>query len=284
MTGRVVVVGAAGQLGTDLVRLLGADACGLTHAQLDVTLRDSIAATLEAATPRCVINCAAYNLVDAAEAEPERAFAINAFGPRFIAQWCAAREVPLLHVSTDFVFGLDATRRVPWTTDDPPGPISAYGTSKLAGEQFVRAIAPRHWVVRTCGLYGPRPTRGKGNFVETMLRLATERPELRVVHDQHCTPTSTADLAAAIVALIQTEAYGLYHVTNAGATTWHDFAAEIFRLADLHPRLLPITSAEFGAPARRPVYSVLDCGRYESATGLSLRPWQAALQEYLARR
>jgi dTDP-4-dehydrorhamnose reductase len=188
-----------------------------------------------------------------------------------------------VHISTDHVFGLDATHRRPYVETDVPGPVSAYGVSKLAGEHFVRANCERHFVVRTCGLYGRPPEGGKGNFVETMLRLGRERGEVRVVADQHCTPTSAADLAVLVLALARTDAYGLYHGTNAGATTWYEFASEIFRQATLDVRVTPITTAEFAAKARRPAYSVLDSSKLRSVTGLAIREWRESLAAYLGR-
>jgi dTDP-4-dehydrorhamnose reductase len=198
-----------------------------------------------------------------------------------LAQWCAANNAICVHVSTDHVFGLDPDRSIPYVETDAAGPVSAYGVSKLAGDCFVRATCARHFVVRTWGLSGHPPAGGKGNFVETMLRLGRGKGEVSVVSDQHCTPTSAADLAEMLLALLKTDAYGLYHATNAGATTWHEFAQEIFRESGTIARALPITTADFGAKARRPAYSVLDCSRLQSATGLAIRDWRAALAEYL---
>uniref|UniRef100_A0A7C4LIK8 dTDP-4-dehydrorhamnose reductase n=1 Tax=Schlesneria paludicola TaxID=360056 RepID=A0A7C4LIK8_9PLAN len=280
----IAVIGAAGQLGSDLLPLLGRRAIPLTRADVDLTDAPRLHACLDAAAPEQVVNCAAYNFVDRAEAEPERAFAVNALGVRNVAQWCGRHDVPLLHLSTDYVFGLDGPDRGPLTESDPPGPISVYGGSKLAGEWFVRGLCPRHWVVRTCGLYGRHATRGKGNFVETMLRLGRERSELRIVNDQRCTPTFTADLAAALVALLDTRDYGVFHATNAGECSWYEFALEIFRLSGLTPRVVPISSAEYGAAAQRPAYSVLCCRKLQAVTGCVLRPWQEALRDYLTLR
>ena len=171
---------------------------------------------------------------------------------------CRDLDCCLVHFSTDYVFGMDAGRGRPWTEDDPPGPLSVYGLSKLAGEYLVRSTCPKHFVIRTCGLYGVRGSGGKGgNFVETMLRLAGNGKPLRVVNDQRCTPSYTADVAAAVASLLATNRYGLYHVTNAGNCTWFEFAREIFRLADVRVELTPISSLNSGAPARRPDYSVL---------------------------
>ncbi|MDZ4688027.1 MAG: dTDP-4-dehydrorhamnose reductase [Planctomycetaceae bacterium] len=277
---RVAVLGGFGQLGSDVVRRLGERAIALGHADADLTDAAQLAARLETVGPDIVINCAAYNLVDRAEDEPHAALAVNAVGVRNLATWCRDRDVPLLHVSTDYVFGAEASRRTPHLETDTTGPVSVYGTSKLAGENAVRELCPRHWIVRTCGLYGRHAARGKGNFVETMLRLAEERPELRLVNDQRCTPTSTADLADALIALIESAPYGTYHATNSGDCTWYEFAQAIFAAAGLSPRVVPITSAEFAAKARRPDYSVLNCGKL-AALGITLRPWTEAVAEYV---
>ena len=231
--------------------------------------------------PDAVINAAAYNFVDAAEADPGAAFRANAAGPANIASACFHRDILCLHVSTDYVFGGDLGRRVPYREDDATAPLSVYGVSKAAGEQLVRAANSRHFIVRTCGLYGRPSATGKGNFVETIRRLAGEKPELQVVDDQRCTPTSTADLAAAIVRLFATDAYGTYHATNAGDCTWFEFAREIVRLLGLPTRVLPTTTEHFPRPARRPAYSVLDSSRLATLTGQSLRPWREALADYL---
>lgn len=278
---RVAVIGAQGQLGSDLIPLLGDRAIALGHSDIELTDPAAISAALDMRQPTHVINCAAYNLVDKAEDEPEAAFRVNAFGTRNLALWCASRDVPLIHVSTDYVFGLDSQRQVPLSETDPTGPVSVYGTSKLAGEVFVRAICPRHVIARTCGLYGHRAARGKGNFVETMLRLGRERPELKIVSDQRCTPTSTADLAEALSRLLEAEAQGVYHVTNSGDCSWFEFASEIFRLAKLPVRAIPVPAVEYKAKARRPDYSVLAGTRLTSLLGRPLAPWQESLARYL---
>lgn len=278
---RIAVIGAYGQLGSDLVPALGDGAIPLGHADVELTDPASIAAALGNRQPSHVVNCAAYNLVDKAEEEPEAAFHVNAFGTRNLAQWCARSNVVLMHISTDYVFGLDPERRTPWFESDAAGPVSAYGASKLAGEQFVRSICPRHFVVRTCGLYGKNAARGKGNFVETMLRLGRERPELKIVSDQRCTPTSTADLAIALAKLVRSDAFGLYHATNSGECSWFEFASEIFRRAKLPVKTLPVPAADYGAKARRPDYSVLECSKLANAIGGPLPPWQDALARYL---
>ena len=232
-----------------------------------------------------VVNCAAYNFVDKAESDPAGAFAVNAWGVRDLALVCRDLDCVLVHFSTDYVFGLDETRRRPWAETDAPGPVSVYGLSKLAGEYLVRSLCPRHFVIRTCGLYGVWGSGGKGgNFVETMLRMAGQGKPLRVVADQTCTPTYTVDLAAASADLIATGRYGLYHLTSAGACSWHEFARAIFDLAGVKADLTPIGSREFGAAARRPAYSVLSSAAGADLNLSPMRPWSEALAAYLDER
>lgn len=282
---KTIVLGAAGQLGRDLCpRLLG-KVVPLTRAQADLTRPEMLRPILEGLRPDVVINCAAYNWVDRAESEPEIAFAVNACGVRALAGICRDLDCVLVHFSSDYVFGLDATRAVPFAEDDLPGPVSIYGASKLAGECLVRALCPRHFVIRTCGLYGAWGSGGKGgNFVETMLRLAGQGKPLRVVADQCCTPTYTVDLATATVALLNTERYGLYHLTNTGSCTWYTFARTIFEIAGMSVDLSAITSQEYGAAARRPSYSVLANSKYLALNLPPLPPWRQALAAYLQER
>ncbi|HZY85294.1 MAG TPA: dTDP-4-dehydrorhamnose reductase [Gemmataceae bacterium] len=277
---RYAVLGAAGQLGRDLCPRLPGEVVALARDRADLTKPDALRATLDEVAPEVVVNCAAYNLVDRAESEPPAAFAVNAWGVRELALWCRKRGRLLVHFSSDYVFGLDESRRTPWAESDAPGPVSVYGLSKLAGEYLVRSTCPDHLVIRTCGLYGVWGSGGKGgNFVETMLRLAREGRPLRVVADQVCAPSYTADVADAAVALLTAGKQGLFHVTNAGSCSWHEFARAIFELTGVSANLTSITSAEYGAAARRPAYSVL------TSEGLSpLRPWREALAAYLGER
>jgi dTDP-4-dehydrorhamnose reductase len=282
---KYAILGAAGQLGRDLCPRLGGEVHPLTRAQADLTRPETLHATLTALRPDVVINCAAYNFVDKAETEPEAAFAVNAWGVRALAALCRELDCVLAHFSTDYVFGLDEARRAPYAEADAPGPVSVYGLSKLAGEYLVRALCPKHFVLRTCGLYGVWGSGGKGgNFVETMLRLAGQGKPLRVVADQVCTPSYTVDVAAATAALVQTNHYGLYHLTNAGSCSWHEFAQTIFELEGVPANLSAITSREYGAPARRPAYSVLAVPAFEALGLPLLRPWRAALAAYLKER
>lgn len=279
---RIAVIGAHGQLGSELMQRLGGAAIGLTHGDIEITDRDSVAHCLSETRPELVINTAAYNLVDRAEDEPEQAYRVNALGPRNLARSCAANNAILMHVSTDYVFGDAPDGNRPWTEHDAPRPQSAYAVSKLAGEHFVRSGCPRHFVVRTCGLYGGEPGRGSGNFVETMLRLGRERGAVRVVDDQRCCPSFGGDVAEALLELSQTDAWGLYHATNEGEATWCEFATAVFKVCDLEVGVTPITTAEFGAAARRPAFSVLDCAKLESVIGRRLPRWSEALSRYLA--
>ena len=282
---KYALLGAGGQLGRDLQPRLPGEVVAWTRQEADLTRTAELRAALEALRPDVVVNCAAYNLVDRAESDPAAAFAVNAWGVRDLALACRDLGCVLLHFSTDYVFGLDETRRQPWSETDAPGPVSVYGLSKLCGEYLVRSLCPRHFVVRTCGLYGVWGAGGKGgNFVETMLRRAAEGKPLRVVNDQTCTPTYTADLAAAAAALTATPHYGLYHLTQAGSCSWYDFARAIFETAGVQADLAPITSREFGAAARRPGYSVLSGTAYERLGLPPMRPWQEALAAYLDER
>ena len=263
---------------------------------MELTDPDSVHTCLDRIRPKVVINTAAYNLVDKAEDAIDEAMTVNALGPARLARWCEDNGATLVHFSTDYVFGDGEDCSTNQQTEPAPSnprresdlatPRSVYAASKFSGENLVRAICRRSFVIRTCGLYGVAATQGagKGNFVETMLRLGQERDELSVVNDQHCTPTATRDLAAATAELIETSKFGLYHVTNSGATTWHDLAAEIFRQAGINVKLSPITTAEFGARAARPSYSVLNCEKLEVAIGRSMPAWQDALTQYLVDR
>jgi dTDP-4-dehydrorhamnose reductase len=282
---KYVVLGSAGQLGRDLCPRLAGDVVALTRDNADLTRPDALRTTLAELRPDAVVNCAAYNLVDKAESERDAALAVNAWGVQDLAHICRDLDCTMVHFSTDYVFGLDAGRRTPWAETDAPGPVSVYGLSKVTGEYLVRSLCPRHVVVRTCGLYGVWGVGGKGgNFVETMLRLGAQGKPVPVVADQVCTPSYTADVAAATAALLTTGCLGLFHTTSGGACSWHDFARTIFELAGVRADLKPITSEQLGRPARRPAYSVLANAALAAAGVEPPRPWQEALSAYLAER
>lgn len=282
---RHVVLGANGQLGRDLCPRLSGEIVAPTRQQADLTRPDQLAEWLAQIRPDTVINCAAYNWVDRAEQEPEAAFATNTWGVRALADACRKLDCLLVHFSTDYVFGLDSARRQPWVETDLPGPVSVYGLSKLCGEYVVRTLCPRHLIVRTCGLYGIWGSGGKGtNFVETMLRLAGQGKALRVVDDQECTPSYTVDLADSTVGLITTGATGLFHITNSESCSWYTFAQAIFEQAGITANLTATTAAAYGAPARRPTYSVLGNDKLRTLGLQPLRSWREALTAYLRER
>lgn len=279
---RVAVTGAGGQLGGELCRLLGEAAVPLDVPDFDLTDRAAVRRQLLDARPTAVINTAAYTLVDRAEEDRERCWKINAEGVGYLAEACAELDCPLVQISTDYVFGRDRARNTPYREDDEPGPEGVYAESKLGGERQA-ATWRKHVVVRTCGLYGqPGPKTAGGNFVDTMLRLGKERGHLSVVDDQHCTPSYVPHVAQAALFLAGAGVYGIFHVVNSGATTWHDFAQEIFRQAGLNVTLERITTAQYGAKAPRPGYSVLDTSKYRARGGPAMPTWQEALGEYLA--
>ncbi len=277
----VAIVGADGQLGTDLAKILSDwNPVRLSHAEIDIRASLQVRDVLFQIRPHAVINTAAFNRVDDCEDDPETAFAVNAYGARNLARVCSILDCIMVHISTDYVFGGEKTS--PYTEADSPNPLSVYGVSKLAGEFFVRSICPKHFVVRTSGLYGIAGSKAKGgNFVQTMIRLAREGKAIRVVDDQVLTPTYTRDLAEKLKELLPTNFYGLYHVTNSGQCSWYDFAAQIFALTGLTPDLVPITSGAFGAKARRPKYSVLAADRLSEHGFEQLRDWKEALKDYL---
>lgn len=286
---KVVLIGATGQLGADLVRAFsgqpGIELVPLTHDDIEIQDYESTDRVLTKIAPAVVINTAAYHNVDTCEADPAPAFAVNAYAVYRLALTCKRRRAALLHISTDYVFGGDLARRRPYSESDPPHPINAYGISKLAGEHFVRYVLDRYWIVRTSGLYGlARPSGKKENFVELMLRLAKEDRDIRVVNDQTLSPTYTLDLAYAITQVVQTRHYGIFHITNSGSCTWYEFAGRIFGLVGLEPHLTPTTTAEFGAVALRPAYSVLANNALIQAGIEPLRSWRHALKAYLVAR
>jgi dTDP-4-dehydrorhamnose reductase len=233
-------------------------------------------------SPDLVINAAAYTAVDQAEQEPDAAFAINRDGPAALAEACAKIGAPLLHLSTDYVF--DGMKAGPYCEDDPVNPLSVYGASKEAGERAIRARLPDHLILRSSWVYAPE---GR-NFVRTMLRLARECEEVRVVDDQRGSPTAAADIAGALIAaagriLAGGRDFGTFHFCGQGATSWHGFAQAIFEVSQgRRPRLLAVPSSAYPTPALRPANSVLDCGKFRRSYGISARPWRESLVQCLA--
>jgi dTDP-4-dehydrorhamnose reductase len=284
---RILVLGASGQVGRELLAALPRFnflASSASRPGFDLTSAESIAKTL-ASRPDAVVNCAAWTAVDAAEDDEAGAFRANALAPGLIARHCANIGIPLIHLSTDYVF--DGAKGEPYTEEDLPNPLGAYGRTKLAGEWAALAANPMTMVIRTSWVYA---AHGR-NFLLTMLRLASERPELRVVADQRGSPTAASHLARAIVAILarigstgwKPSYHGVFHATAAGDTTWHGFAEAIFTHSPSCggpvARVAPITSAEYPTKASRPADSRLDCSRLAETFDVAIPPWQEGLAE-----
>src|SRR5215217_5338007 len=271
---RVLVTGSNGQLGLELAGILperGHEVVALDKEGLDVADSEAVERVVEEHSPEVVINAAAYTNVDGCEEETDLAYSVNALGPRNLAQVCERRGSELLHVSTNYVF--DGKSERPYEPFDPPKPISAYGRTKLAGEEHVMRLTNHWYVVRTAGVYG----RGR-NFVRTMLRAAKERDSLKVKDDEFISPTYARDLASGIARIVEGGRYGLYHLTNAGSCSWYEFTREIFRLACVETEVVPIPGSQYPLPAARPANGVLS-----SLGSPELRHWSEALADYLER-
>ena len=289
MSMRVLIIGANGQLGWELSRR-GArqkfDIVALDLPDLDITDRSSVEKAVTQSGVSLVINAAAYTAVDKAESEPDQAFNVNATGSALLARSCAESDIPLIHISTDYVF--DGNKGEPYRETDPVRPIGVYGRSKAAGEDEIRKCHSRHIILRTAWLYG---INGH-NFVKTMLRIGKVKEILNVVCDQRGCPTFAGDLAEAILVIADNIrdhgnlAWGTYHCCGNGSTTWHGFAEKIFELARKHDsfavrEVVPISTAEYPMPARRPVNSVLDCALLTETFGIRPKPWQRSLAEMI---
>ncbi|MCL6538438.1 MAG: dTDP-4-dehydrorhamnose reductase [Acidothermus sp.] len=275
---RWLITGAGGQLGSDLVAVLraaGEDVVGFHHADLDITDVAAVDGVFREIRPDVVVNAAAYTAVDAAESDPETAFAVNATGAGTVAAAASRSGGLLVHVSTDYVFAGDATE--PYDEDDPVAPRSVYGKSKAEGERLVLKAHPSAYVVRTAWVYGAVGS----NFVKTMARLERERETVSVVDDQRGSPTWSRDLAGGIVDLVRREpSPGIYHCTNTGETTWFGFARAIFEELGAEPgRVHPTTTEAFPRPAPRPAYSVLGHRRWQEAGLAPMRHWRDALTQ-----
>ena len=276
---KVLVFGARGMLGKDLVPALSVKHQVLARDIEDLNIADQqrVQKEIETLRPQVVVNAAAYTDVDGCEAKRELAFSVNAEGARNIAAGCAASNARMIHLSTDYVF--DGTSSAPYREEDPPNPLNVYGASKLQGERQIREVLENHLIIRTEWLFG---RHGK-NFVDTILRLAAQQEELRVVNDQRGAPTFTKDLSWAIEKLLEKEAKGILHITNSGSCTWFEFAHQIFKEKNIdNGSIVPISSAALTRPAKRPANSVLDCHRFENLVGQKMRTWEETLKEYLA--
>jgi dTDP-4-dehydrorhamnose reductase len=283
---KILLIGARGQLGTDLHRVLenrNVTVVPLTHADLDVRDTTSVRMALFDAQPDVLINTSAFHKVEECETQPQLAFEVNALAVGRLARACAESGTVLVHFSTDYVF--DGAKKAPYEVEDRPTPLNVYGVAKAAGEMLIPFNTDRYFVIRTCGLYGHAGSSGKGgNFVENMLKRARDGQALRVVNDQVLTPTATADVAEMVGQLLTTDAYGLYHVTSEGECSWYEFTRKILELEGLRNELKPVSTAEFPSPVKRPSYSVLGKRRL-NALGLgTMAHWEDALRRYLRAR
>lgn len=273
----VLVTGSSGQLGQALQHI-APDYSGLEFyfaptKEADITSRKSIITIFNKVMPDFCINAAAYTAVDKAESESETAYAVNVTGVKILAEACRDFNTTLIHISTDFVF--DGLKDIPYTEEDEAKPQSIYGKTKLEGENEIKVILKKYYIIRTSWLY----SQFANNFMKTMVRLGNEKPVLNVVNDQRGTPTHAVDLAEAVLAIIiaNKENYGLYHYSNEGNTTWYGFAKKIFELNNIKTNLQPIPTSAYPTPAERPVYSVLDKTKIKSTFDMTIRQWDESL-------
>jgi dTDP-4-dehydrorhamnose reductase len=282
---RVLLIGANGQLGSDLLRAFrtaGHIVMPFTHSQVDVCSGDRVAEIVDEAKPEIVLNTAAFHKVEECEKNPALAFQVNSSAAINLARICKQSGSILVHFSTDYVF--DGLKIAPYEETDLPCPLNVYGVSKVAGEHLIACNADRYFVIRTCGLYGVAGSSGKGgNFVENMLKKALAGETIRVVDDQVLTPTYTVDLAEATQKLLLTKRYGLYHLSSEGQCSWFEFTRRIFEWAAVEAKLIAVKTSDFPSPVRRPAYSVLSKKKLRSL-GVSVPPWQDALSRYLQER
>ncbi len=283
---RILILGATGQLGSELMRACGSrsswGAKGLSHSDLEITNASAVRTALGEFRPWAVFNCAAYNQVETAETDPLPAFTLNSAAVAHLAAVCHELDILLVHFSSDHVF--DGKSKIPYREEDPAFPLSSYGLSKLSGEQAIRLLHPRHCILRTCGVYGHARSPGaKLNFVEKILGKAGRGELLRVRDDLVCTPTAASELADAACQLLEKEAVGTFHATNTGSCTWLEFSREILRLAAVAGNVEPLELPDSPRIALRPPMSVL-CTDKLAAHGVKMSSWKAALTSYILRR
>jgi len=277
----VLVTGGKGQLGQALAfvanRYPEIEFHFLSSSEADITDKDTLAAVFNNFKPDFCVNAAAYTAVDKSESEPEKAALINVTGAKNLAEICKQFGATLIHISTDFVF--DGSKKTPYTETDVTNPQGVYGQTKLLGERAIEAVGGKYYIIRTAWLYSQFAT----NFMKTILRLAGERDTISVVDDQIGTPTNAVDLADAICQIILSDktAYGIYHYSNEGVASWHDFAAKIFEYNGVKIDLKSIPTSQFPTPAKRPEYSVLDKSKIKSTFGISIPTWETSLKNTL---
>ena len=275
---KILITGANGLLGHELSSILKGHTILLSHSQLDISDPESVNKQIDSSSPDIIINSAAYTQVDACETNYDLAFKSNAIGPKNLAIKCKQLGIPLIHISTDYVFEGNEKKNSPLVEDDKLGPKTVYGKTKLEGEKMVQENCQKYFILRTAWLYG----EGK-NFVKTMLSLSKKNKELKVVNDQIGSPTYAKDLAKAIKEIIEkkSDKYGIYHVTNKGEVSWYEFAKKIFEIKNIEIKVNPCTSEEFPRPAPRPHYSVLSNQKWIDAGFTPMRDYEEALNEYL---
>ncbi|MGD9345264.1 MAG: dTDP-4-dehydrorhamnose reductase [Candidatus Aminicenantes bacterium] len=281
---KIALIGADGQLGTELTKVLeDHELFLLVYPEFDITDAAKMREILLSLTPEIIINTAAYHRVDECEDNPEKSFAVNTVAVKELASLCLEMDAVLVHFSTDYVF--DGRKRTPYVEDDCPNPLNLYAVSKLAGEYLVRNILQKNFLVRTCGLFGEAGCWGKAtNFVDAMVSMEQRREPIRVVNDQWVTPTSASELAQKVTDLLQTTEWGLYHMTNEGQCTWYEFARTIFKLIGSEVSIEAVDSVSYGAKALRPPYSVLE-NRNAKKIGITpFSPWKDALEVYLKKK
>lgn len=283
----VAVIGSRGQLGTDLVETLekasGYQVHALGHGEIECTNEASVRKALSAIRPQVVINCAAFVRVDECEDSPDRALSVNSLGALHVARACADIDALCGYISTDYVF--DGTKKGPYTEEDPPRPINVYGTSKLAGEQFVRQACPRWLIARTASLFGKAGARSKGgNFVDTVLSRARKGHDLRIVNDIWTSPSYTQDIAQGLEHLIRTQSTGVFHIANESGCSWFEFAQRATEIVGLRCQIDAILASEYPMKARRPRDSRLASVRLNRSLRSILRPWDQALEAYLVEK
>ncbi|MBR5503480.1 MAG: dTDP-4-dehydrorhamnose reductase [Methanobrevibacter sp.] len=273
---KILITGAYGMLGSDLREVLKSHELIVTGSKdLDITDKEKVIEFICENSPEMVINAAAYTAVDDCESNYDDAYAVNAIGPCNLAIACNKLDIPLIHVSTDYVF--DGLKTTPLVEDDNLGPKSAYGKTKLEGEKLIQENCEKFFILRTAWLYGVNG----GNFVSTMLNLSKEHDELTVVNDQVGSPTFSLDLAKAISELLESDKYGIYHLTNEGECSWYEFSLDIFKAAGIDVKVRPVSTDEFPRPAPRPSYSVLSNEKWKNAGFAPMRNYKEALEEYL---
>lgn len=301
---KVLVTGAKGQLGKKIIELMGTDFhLVLTDADtMDITDKSQIQKVMRLERPDVIIHGAAYTAVDKAEENIELCRKVNALGTKNIAECAKEFDIPLIYISTDYVF--DGKKKTPYSETDPANPLSVYGTTKLEGENFIKEICDKYYIIRSAWIFGELPEGHPGtNFVETMIRLSKEKDSLNIVNDQIGSPTYTGDLVEIIKLIVRSQElgvrrlrqtpnaqlqttipYGLYHFSGVGVCSWYDFAKEIFKQENIEIKLNPISSEQYPQKAKRPAYSYLDKAKIEKALGIKVRVWQEMLAEYLKNR